>query len=107
MDKETLDPRKFFSVDENDVRSYRSTDGTFINLGLGIPINCVDLYTRGFPYLKLKKGAEILFEKLSEKEVLKLINTKSKNDVTILSKLITSTEGKAIVATRRKQLLKS
>lgn len=107
MENEILDPRKFFSVDENDIRSYRLKDGAIINLGLGIPKNCVELYTGGFSYLKLKKGAEILFEKLSEEEVLKLINAKSKNDVSILSKLITSTEGKAIVATRRKQLLKS
>lgn len=107
MEKEALDPRKYFSVDEKDIRSYRLVDGTFLHLGLGIPNNCVELYTEGFSYLKLKKGAEILFEKLSEDEVLKLINTKSKNDVSVLSKLVTSTEGKAIVATRRKQLLKS
>lgn len=107
MENKLIDPKQFFQVEKEDIRSYRLTDGSFVNLGLGIPRDCVELYKKGFPYLKLKKGAEILFEKLSENDVLKLIsNTTSKMDISVLSKLITSEKGKAIVATKRKQLLK-
>ena len=76
MEKEALDPRKYFSVDEKDVRSYRLSDGTFLHLGLGIPKNCVELYTGGFSYLKLKKGAE-----RDEEKIIAVIDFNSCNDV--------------------------
>jgi len=101
-----LEPYKLFEVESKNKRSY-SFQGKLINLELGVPKNCVELYLqyKAFPYLKLKKGAQVLFQNLPEAELLKLINQiKSESDIKILSNLIESKEGKAIVATRLKEL---
>lgn len=104
---EKVDPLKYFEVEEHNKRSFLYL-GRIINLELGIPKDCVDLYLnhyRSFPYLKLKKGAQVLFQNLSEAKLLELINqVKFDSDIKILSTLITSKEGKAKVATRLKEL---
>lgn len=97
---------KLFYIEKNDQRSY-SFEGGIINLELGVPKTCVDLYRKGaaFPYLKLKKGADVLFTGLSEVEILKLISqTKSKSDVQILSRLIKSSDGKSLITKRLQEL---
>ncbi len=97
---------KLFSVESKDKRPYLFR-GKIVNLELGVPKNCVDLFLAGpaFPHLRLKKGAHVLFQHLPEAEVLKLIKqSKVTSDIKILSNLILSKEGKAIVATRLKEL---
>ena len=99
---------KLFSVESKDKRPYQFR-GKVVNLELGIPSNCIELYKAGasFPYLKLKKGAHVLFQNLSEQEVLKLINQNTvESDIKILAQLLTTPESKAIVATRLKELRK-
>lgn len=104
---EKVDPLKYFEVEKDYKRSFLYL-GKMINLELGIPKDCVDLYQnhyRSFPYLKLKKGAQVLFQNLPEAKLLELINqVKSESDIKILSSLIESKEGKAKVATRLKEL---
>lgn len=96
---------KLFFVESKDKRSY-SFRGRIINLELGVPKDCVELYKIGlaFPYLKLKQGADVLFKANSEEEILNLIMIKSETDIKILNKLITSKDGKALVAQRLKEL---
>lgn len=104
--EEILDPKEFFQIPTIHKRPYLFPDGKVLDLRKGVPENCVELYKNKFFYLKLKKGAEVLFNDLSEDEVLTMIKrTKSRSDVNILSKLITSKEGKAIVAEHRKTIL--
>ena len=104
MDRQAL--KKYFFVEPKNMRSYILWDNTIVNLELGIPSNALELYKSGkFDYLRLKTGAQELFENESEEFILKLIErSKFRSDVLILSKLIESKEAKKIVSSKLKLL---
>lgn len=102
--EQQVKPYQLFFVLPEHKRSYKLLSGRIINLELGIPSDAVDLFKSGkFDYFRLKKGAEILFENLSEEEILNLISrSKYQSDVKVLSKLVESNEGKRTVALKLK-----
>lgn len=65
-------------------------DGQRIDLRLGVPKNSLKLYKSGsFKYIGLKKGAEVLFQELSNPEIEKLIaQAPRQEDVAILKKAL-------------------
>lgn len=108
MDKsENTNPRSFFSIDQIHKRGYILRNGEHINLELGLPANIVELVLdQNFePYVNLKKGADECFKDVPEEKILNIIQrSNSISNIRILSKIVTSEQGKSIVTNRLKTL---
>ncbi|MFV5696676.1 hypothetical protein ACM55G_14700 [Flavobacterium sp. LB3P122] len=66
--------------------SFILNDWTRFDLRTGIPKNSFEVYKKGFPYLGLKPGAEVLFKKETIGSIILLIKgAKRIEDVEILA----------------------
>lgn len=87
--KESVTPAKeayeYFEVIGSKKRAYLLPNDRRIDFRMGIPRDAFELYRSGFPYLGLKKGAEVLFQELDQSEIEKLIEKAPRpSDVKIL-----------------------
>lgn len=81
-------PQEYF-IDLSGRRPVITNTGRRIELFNGIPSDALELYKAGFPYLGLKPGAEVLFEKESEASLNRLIAQASrKEDIAILKRAL-------------------
>ena len=102
-----LDTSTFFTVESIHKRGYILKNGQHVNLELGLPNNIVELILdQNFePYIKFKKGSEQCFKNVPEQKILEIIQrSNSISNIRILSKILTSEQGKSIAAIRLKAL---